>query len=73
VTFAIGGENARLRAAPTTTAETLDSIPAGATIDVIGRLGDNSWVQVNYNGRSGWVAGFLGSINGDINVVPVTG
>ena len=47
--------------------------PYDAIVDVIGRNGDSSWVQVNFNGTSGWAAGWVGTISGDINALPVTG
>jgi len=67
------GYNVRLRGGPSTDAEVIGNLPYDAVVQIIGRNGDSSWVQVNFNGISGWAAGWLGSVNGDINAVPVTG
>ena len=46
------------RADPTTTRENIITVlPGGTLVPVIGRLGDNSWWQINYNGRVGWLSG----------------
>jgi uncharacterized protein YraI len=64
---------ARLRGAPNGGAPTLATVPFKAEMDVVGRTGDSSWVQVNYNGSTGWMAARLGTFTGDLNAVPVTG
>ncbi|KXK21204.1 MAG: putative glycosyltransferase, partial [Chloroflexi bacterium OLB15] len=71
VTYLVNS-NLRLRAAPVS-GEVITSVPAGTTVDVIGRTGDNGWLQVNYAGQSGWMSSSYGVLNGDVNVVPVTG
>lgn len=71
VTYLVNS-NLRLRAAPVS-GEVITSVPAGTTVDVIGRTGDNGWLQVNYAGQSGWMSSGYGVLNGDVNVVPVTG
>ena len=63
--------NLRLRTAPG--GEVIATVPATSTVDVVGRVGDSSWVQVNYAGQSGWVAVGYGTFMGDLNAVPVTG
>ncbi len=63
----------RLRAAPGTDAPEITLVNFGEPLQVIGRLGDNSWLQVNYNGGSGWVSGEYGAVSGDLNAVTVTG
>jgi hypothetical protein len=65
--------NLRLRSAPNTESDVIDTIPYNVVVQVVGRTADNSWVQVNYNGASGWAAAWLGVISGDLNAVPVTG
>ena len=61
----------RLRAAPTTTAETLTRIPYQQIIRAVGRTGDGQWLQVVYEGQTGWVSSRLGRVNGDLNRLPV--
>lgn len=70
VTYTID-TNLRLRSAPNGTVIT--TLTAGLTLDVVGRNGDNSWVQVNVGGQSGWMSTGYGAFAGDVNIVPVTG
>jgi uncharacterized protein YraI len=63
----------RIRSGPTTNAEIISRIPWGGTAAVIGRNAAGTWVQVNYDGVTGWSAVGYGSINGDINALPVVG
>ena len=62
-----------LRAAPSTDAAQITLVNFGDPLQVVGRLGDNSWLQINYNGGSGWVSGAYGALSGDLNAVPITG
>jgi uncharacterized protein YraI len=63
----------RLRAAPNTTSDTLARIPFEAVVQATGRTSDSQWLQVTYNGQTGWVASRFGSADGDITGLPVTG
>jgi uncharacterized protein YraI len=63
----------RLRSAPSTSSQTLATIPFNTTIQAIGRTGDYQWLQVVYNGQTGWVAARFGRLNDDINRLPVIG
>ncbi len=68
------GFAANMRTGPSTDNPVAGQIPFEAVVDVVGRTGNSEWIQVNYNGTSGWVALRLGTITeGDMNVVPVTG
>lgn len=58
------GYNLNLRAAPTTASDSLATIPFDTVINAVGRTSDNNWVQVTYNGRTGWVAAWLGIVRG---------
>jgi hypothetical protein len=51
---------ARLRALPTRTSTALGSVPRFATVPVIGRNQDGTWLKVNYRGYVGWVIAFTG-------------
>ncbi|MBN1430357.1 MAG: SH3 domain-containing protein [Anaerolineae bacterium] len=61
-----------IRSGPTTSAKILGYVPAKATVPVNGRTADNRWISISYNGINGWSAGWLYTINGDLNSVPVT-
>ena len=65
--------NVRLRSAPSTGGDVVASVPSGTTVDVIGRTGDSSWVQVNFGGQSGWMSSGYGRFAGDLNTAPVSG
>lgn len=60
-----------LRAEPTTDAAVVAKIPVGAVVEVVGRTGDSAWLRVNYDGGGGWVAAYLGVLNGAIDQAPV--
>jgi hypothetical protein len=51
--------NARLRSGPGTVYETLDTMPAGAEVQVTARNNDGSWLQIVYEGVQGWVSASL--------------
>jgi len=66
--------NLRLRDAPGTAGNVVAYLAADTPLSVIGRTGDNQWVQVVIaDGRSGWVAAQYLSLNIDLNVLSVTG
>jgi hypothetical protein len=65
-------DNARLRSAPDTQGtQVIATLRPRITVSVIGRLSDNSWFQVDFEGQSVWVAAFLGEIYGDLSAVPI--
>ncbi|MFW5748419.1 MAG: SH3 domain-containing protein [Chloroflexota bacterium] len=62
----------RIRSGPTTDAAIISRIPWGLTAAVVGRTLNNRWVQVEYDGVVGWSAVGFGSIDGNLDAVPVT-
>jgi hypothetical protein len=63
---------ARVRDLPTTEgSEVIASLNVNQVVNVIGRLEDSSWLQIDYSGEPAWVAVFLGQVVGDLGVVPV--
>ncbi|MEO0560686.1 MAG: endo-1,3-alpha-glucanase family glycosylhydrolase [Chloroflexota bacterium] len=73
VTFTLG-YTANMRGAPSADGPVVGNIPFETVVDVVGRTGDSSWVQVNWGGGSGWVSLQLGTVSeGSLVVVPVTG
>ncbi|MBI5670118.1 MAG: SH3 domain-containing protein [Chloroflexi bacterium] len=65
--------NVRFRGGPSTSAAILGTLTFDTTVDVVGRTTDGAWIQVNYQGQSGWVSSRYGNLSGDLNAVPVTG
>ncbi len=64
---------ANFRAEPNTGSGVIALIPFQTVVDIVGRNADASWLQVNFNGSSGWVSASLGTPSGDVNALPVTG
>lgn len=50
------GVNLNLRRTPDTSAEVLLQIPMGASMRVISRSGSESWLEVEFDGVTGWVS-----------------
>lgn len=66
--------NLRLRAGPDTAYAILEVAPYGTTLPVLGRNAAGNWIQVTYNGRTGWMAARYTHISGGtLAAVPVTG
>ncbi len=49
------GANLQFRRDPNANAESLGLIPTGTELDVLGRNGGGSWLQVTYQANTGWV------------------
>jgi len=49
------GANLHLRRNPDASSESLGLIPSGTQLEVLGRNGDGTWLQVEYNGVRGWI------------------
>jgi hypothetical protein len=49
------GANLHLRRNPDASSESLGLIPAGTQLQVLGRNGAGTWLQVEYNGIRGWI------------------
>jgi uncharacterized protein YraI len=60
-----------LRGGPGEQFPRLATIPYLATISVRGRSADAQWVQVDYNGQTGWVAAWLGNLSVDIQLLSI--
>lgn len=62
----------RMRRDPNTVSPQTGRIPWGSFLPVVGRVGDNSWLQVVWKGTVGWVySGYLELRQGDLNQVPI--
>jgi uncharacterized protein YraI len=63
-----------IRQGPGTQFSRLARLPAGSVAQLIGRIANNQWYQVNYNGILGWVSAeyVVLSAGANIGSVPVT-
>ncbi len=52
------GANLQLRRNPDATSESLGLIPSGSSVEVLGRNGPGSWIQVRFNSSTGAVTGW---------------
>ena len=66
------GPYLNLRAAPTTNSDALARIPPGTVLNIIGRDRAAFWLQTNYFGTVGWVAGWLTTDQAAIASAPCT-
>lgn len=60
-----------VRNGPGTNYDILQSIARNETYPVVGRNADNSWLQLNVNGLTGWSNSFYLTVNGNLSTVPV--
>lgn len=63
-----------IRQGPSRTTTSLGKLPKGATVTVVGRNGDGTWIQIQVPDKSdlGWVSAEFVTLDGDINTLPVT-
>jgi hypothetical protein len=65
-------DNARVRSAPSTEGtQVVGTLRLRQSAPIVGRLADNSWYQLDYQGQPVWVAAFLGEVYGSLDGVPV--
>ncbi len=64
--------NLNLRSGPSTDFDSLLVMPAGAVVPIVGRVGDNSWWQMQYGGTTGWAsAAFTSTIGANCAFIPI--
>ena len=61
-----------IRAAPGITSAVIGTLAAGEEAVAIGRSTENNWVQIQYQGTTGWAAAWLLVFPGDTFQLPVT-
>ncbi|HSG17988.1 MAG TPA: PA14 domain-containing protein [Anaerolineae bacterium] len=61
-----------MRQGPSTDFPIITKLPRGTVVPVIGRTADSSWLQVVYQGATGWIWASYTSVSGDLTSVPVT-
>jgi uncharacterized protein YraI len=59
-----------IRSGPGTDFGRLDMLEPGETAPIIGRTEDNEWLQIEFEGQTGWVAYFVISVTGALDDVP---
>lgn len=62
-----------MRQGPGTSHAIITKLPYGTVVPVIGRTSDSSWLQVTYQGATGWIWAAYTSVSGNLTSVPVTG
>jgi hypothetical protein len=72
VTATVRTHSLNLRAGPSTSYEILNKMPRYMAVPVIGRTSTNLWLQVVYQGETGWSWAPYMSVSGDLNSIPVT-
>jgi N-acetylmuramoyl-L-alanine amidase len=60
-----------VRSGPGLAREQIGTLEPGDTADITGRTTDNQWLQINFNGQSGWVAYFVVTVTGSLNAAAV--
>lgn len=68
---AITTDITNFRSAPALNATVLAVIDNNQTIELNGRLADNSWLRGNYNGQQGWLFASLLVVQGDVSSLDV--
>ena len=70
---ATANSSMNIRSGPNSLQSVIGTFYSGTTATVVGRADDSQWIQIQYQSTTGWVAGWLCTINGNLNSVPVTG
>lgn len=63
--------NLNLRPLPDLNTQPMEVIPAGTEVPILGHTPEGDWFLVRYDGRRGWIAGWLTNVQGDLSDVPV--
>lgn len=66
-------DNVAMREGPGQAFARVGSIPFSTTIPAIGRTTTGDWIQVYYEGKTGWIAAFLLVWSGDLVGLPADG
>ena len=73
-TITTNGVNVVIRNGPGTQFARIGLLPVEGVAQVIGRNGNNSWWQINFNGLVGWVISQYTTVNSsNVNAIPITG
>jgi uncharacterized protein YraI len=69
--MASSDSNMRIRSGPGTSYTQIGTLPAYTAVPVLGRDDDGLWLYIQYGDMRGWIAGWLATVLGDLNTVPV--
>lgn len=61
-----------MRQGPGTDFQILAKLPQGTVVPVVGRTADSNWIQVVYQGMTGWIWAAYTSVSGNLTSIPVT-
>ncbi len=62
-----------VRSGPGMEYQRIGTLEPGSSADITGRTVDNEWLQIDFNGREGWLAYFVVTVSGDLDRIAVTG
>jgi len=67
------GSALNVRSGPSINDVILGQLPAGTTVGLTGRTGEGNrmWVRFSYEGQDAWLAGWLITVSGDVNSLPI--
>ena len=61
-------DNLNIRSGPGLSFAVVGKMAYNTQADILGRVADDTWWLIRYNGVSGWVASYLGRIEADANI-----
>jgi uncharacterized protein YraI len=61
----------RIRSGPDVSFEQIGLLPPSTEVPVTGKNADGTWLFIEHEGLGGWIAGWLASVSGDLNAIPV--
>jgi uncharacterized protein YraI len=68
--FATTNFRVNVRSGPGTQYTILGKTQLSDGLDITGRLANNQWLRVNFNGQEGWVSAALVDVTGDVATAP---
>lgn len=69
--YVVAFRRVNVRVGPGTNFARIGYMNPGNAADLWGRTEDNEWLEINFDGQSGWVAFFVVSVNGELEDIPV--
>ncbi|MDX2161941.1 MAG: SH3 domain-containing protein [bacterium] len=65
------GGSVNVRSGPNTSFSLVGQLNGSTIVNVIGRLADNSWYQIDGAGLTGWISATVARVGGPCNLVPI--
>ena len=66
----VTASSSRIRNGPGTQYEVLGGLPSGTCVPILSKNGDENWVQVIFDGKTGWVSAEYLSITDELSNIP---